>query len=296
MTVTYAYDALGQLIRVNDPNDPKANTEEVSGGTTWLYAYDNGGNILSKTWYPYTTAEAPTGGTAITYTYGNAHWKDQLTAYNGTAITYDTIGNPLNDGTWTYTWQNGRQLAEMSSAGDTVQFRYNADGLRVQKISEVTGTTDYILHGKNIVHLTNCSNSLHFRYDAQNRPALVEYNGATYAYVYDLQGDVVGLVDGNNTMVVSYVYDAWGRPLSVTGSMSTTLGAVQPFRYRGYVWDEETGLYYLRSRYYRPEIFRFINADELIIGNLFVYCNNLPINRVDYTGQLDIDFHDSVTE
>ena len=93
----------------------------------------------------------------------NSNWKDKLTAYNGAAITYDAIGNPLTDGTWTYTWQNGRQLQQMSKSGTTASFVYNAEGLRVRKT--VNGTvTNYILHGKNIVHMTQGSNTLHFLY------------------------------------------------------------------------------------------------------------------------------------
>ena len=78
---------------------------------------------------------------------------------------------------------------------------------------------------------------------------MVRFNGADYFYIYNLQGDVVAMIDANGTQVVEYVYDAWGKPLSKTGSLKDTLGTVNPFRYRGYVYDEETGLYYLRSRY-----------------------------------------------
>ena len=156
-----------------------------------------------------------------------------------------------------------------SGSGITAAFRYNSEGQRVQKT--VNGTvTDYTLHGKNIVHLTQGSNTLHFWYDANNRPAIVEYNGTRYAYIHNLQGDIVGILDSTGTEVVKYTYDAWGKVLSVTGSLASTLGTLQPFRYRGYVYDVETGLYYLRSRYYDPAWQRFLNADALIKGNLFV--------------------------
>ena len=94
---------------------------------------------------------------------------------------------------------------------------------------------------------------MHFFYDAQNRPAVVVHNGKPYGYLYNLQGDVIALIDSNGKKVVEYKYDAWGRMLSKTGTMTSTLGTLNPFRYRGYVYDEETGLYYLRSRYYNPE-------------------------------------------
>ena len=279
----YTYDALGQLIQVNDHSD----TRSGENGTTWKYTYDLGGNILKKERFVYTDTTNPLE--TVTYTYGDANWRDKLTAVNGSTIRYDAIGNPLNDGTWTYTWQNGRQLQKMQKSGVTAEFVYNADGLRVQKT--VNGVaTKYTLHGKNVVHMTSGTDELHFFYDAQNRPAVVVYNGTAYAYVKSLQGDIVAILDENGNAVVSYGYDAWGAPLWCTGELAETLGKVQPFRYRGYVFDEETGLYYLRSRYYNPQWGRFANADALIGAgkllshNLFAYCSNCSVCYTDASG------------
>ena len=274
----YTYDALGQLIQVNDHSD----TRSGENGTTWTYSYDLGGNILKKERFAYNDTTNPLE--TVTYTYGDANWRDKLTAVNGSTIRYDAIGNPLNDGTWTYTWQNGRQLQKMQKAGVTAEFVYNADGLRVQKT--VNGVaTKYTLHGKNVVHMTSGTDELHFFYDAQNRPAVVVYNGTAYAYVKSLQGDIVAILDENGNTVVSYGYDAWGAPLWCTGELAEMLGKVQPFRHRGYVFDEETGLYYLRSRYYNPRWGRFVNADGAIIQkNLFAYCSNGPIVGYDPSG------------
>ena len=279
----YTYDELGQLIQVNDHSD----TRSGENGTTWTYSYDLGGNILKKERFAY--ADTTTPLETVTYTYGDANWRDKLTAVNGSTIRYDAIGNPLSDGTWTYTWQNGRQLQKMQKAGVTAEFVYNADGLRVQKT--VNGVvTDYVLHGKNVVHMKRGNDELHFFYDAQNRPAVVVYNGVPYAYVKSLQGDIVAILDENGNMVVSYGYDAWGAPLWCTGELAETLGKVQPFRYRGYVFDEETGLYYLRSRYYNPGWGRFANADALIGAgkllshNLFAYCSNCSVCYTDASG------------
>ena len=269
-----AYDALGQLIRVNDPNDG-----------TWTYEYDCGGNILNKKQYAYTTGTLGTVQQIVSYAYGDADWKDKLTRYNGVDIAYDAIGNPIHDGVWAYTWESGRQLRRMACDATIAEFVYNADGLRVQKT--VNGvTTNYTLHGKNIVHMTKGNAELHFWYDAQNRPAIVEFNGTKYGYLYNLQGDVIGLIDSANTEVVKYTYDAWGKPLSVTGSLANTIGYYNPFRYHGYVYDVETGLYYLRSRYYNPSWGRFVNADVLIRGNLYTYCDNLPVVYSDPNGMM----------
>ena len=284
----YSYDALGQLIQVNDHSD----TRSGENGTTWKYTYDLGGNILKKERFAY--ADTTTPLETVTYTYGDANWRDKLTAVNGSTIRYDAIGNPLNDGTWTYTWQNGRQLQKMQKSGVTAEFVYNADGLRVQKT--VNGVaTKYTLHGKNIVHMTSGTDELHFFYDAQNRPAVVVYNNVPYAYVKNLQGDVIAILDAAGNVVVSYVYDAWGAPIGKSGSMAETLGIVQPFRYRGYVFDEETGLYYLRSRYYNPRWGRFVNADCIYSANCFAYCENAPIAFFDEDGMkmsLKIGFDD----
>ncbi len=93
--------------------------------------------------------------------------------------------------------------------------------------------------------------------------------------------------------MVEYLYDSWGRIIATTGSLATTLGANQPFRYRGYVYDEETGWYYLQSRYYDPTTCRFISADVLlstgqgVIGhNSFAYCINNAINLWDPEGNM----------
>ena len=294
----YTYDALGQLIQVNDHSDTRSGAD----GTTWKYTYDLGGNILKKERFAY--ADTTTPLETVTYEYGDANWRDKLTAVNGSTIRYDAIGNPLSDGTWTYTWQNGRQLQKMQKSGVTAEFVYNADGLRVQKM--VNGVaTKYTLHGKNVVHMTSGTDELHFFYDAQNRPAVVVYNGTAYAYVKSLQGDILAILDENGNTVVSYGYDAWGAPLWCIGELAETLGKVQPFRYRGYALDEETELYYNQSRFYNPSIARFITADttgvltaslkSLTEKNLFAYCDNNPVMRKDIDGAFWDTFFDIVS-
>ena len=145
--------------------------------------------------------------------------------------------------------------------------------------------TNYTLHGKNVVHMTRGNDELHFFYDAQNRPAIVVYNGTAYAYVNNLQGDIIAILDSTGAVVVSYTYDAWGMPTSIGGTLAASLGVLNPFRYRGYVYDEETGLYYLRSRYYNPVVSRFVNIDSTFAEkNLYSYCKNSPASHVDSDG------------
>ena len=122
---------------------------------------------------------------------------------------------------------------------------------------------------------------------------MVRWNGTDYAYLHNLQGDVVGLMDMQGARVVEYLYDAWGKPLGTTGTLAQTLGKANPFRYRGYVWDEETGLYYLRSRYYDPVWGRFLSGDGtcntmkgLFATNMYTYCGNKPTMRIDGEGKI----------
>ena len=274
-TTSYVYDGIGQLVRVNDPHE----------NVTWVYNYDCGGNITGKVKYAYTTGNLGSAVQTIPYTYDSV-WKDKLVSYDGASITYDAIGNPLNDGTWTYTWEKGRQLKQMSKSGTTIQFKYDHNGIRTQKsVTEngTTTTTNYIYNGNKLVHLTQGNNWLHFYYSGQS-PAMVNYNGTLYTYVKNLQGDIVAILNNAGRIVVEYKYDAWGRPLSSTGSMAGTLGALNPFRYRGYVYDEESGNYYCKERYYSPAIARFINTDIVYGRNLFFYCYNSPIIHIDSNG------------
>lgn len=116
-------------------------------------------------------------------------------------------------------------MARIYSVDTDASFVYNENGLRVQKT--VNGVvTKYTLNGKHIAHMTRGNDELHFFYDAQNKPAIVVYNGVPYSYVKNLQGDVVALLDSTGAVVVSYVYNAWGRPISKTGTLANTLGTV----------------------------------------------------------------------
>ena len=266
-------------------------------GKTWVWTYDDAGNILSKKEYAYTTGTLGSATSTITYGYGNTEWRDLLTSYNGKSFSYDTIGNLTSDGTWNYTWSQGRQLTTMSKSGTTWTFTYDANGMRTKRANGVA-TYAYTYNGSQLTHMTYGSTALHFYYDASGKPLSVVYNGTTYYYILSLQGDVVAILDSTGAAVVQYTYDAWGRLLSTSGSMATTLGAHNPLRYRGYVYDQETGLYYLQSRYYNPTICRFISADSIsylgadgtpVSYNLFAYCSNNPVMYSDPAGTFALE-------
>ena len=125
-------------------------------------------------------------------------------------------------------------------------------------------------------------------------PATISFNGNTFYYVVNGQGDITGIVDSTGKVQLRYYYDAWGVSTSVYSDDATyglTLATINPLRYRGYVFDRELGMYYLHSRYYIPQIARFLNADGLvstgqgILGNnMFAYCGNNPVIFADYSG------------
>ena len=167
-----------------------------------------------------------------------------------------------------------------------------------QRISKTVGGTTYNYHylGDQLVEMAWGANRMHFTYDAVG-PLSVNFNGTEYFYLKNAQGDVTGLVDSTGAKVVAYTCGPWGEARGVSGTLASTLGAMNPLRYRGYVYDTETGLYYLNSRYYNPTWGRFINADTTdVLGasldkanwdkNLFAYCDNNPIIRVDHGGQI----------
>ena len=214
-----------------------------------------------------------------------------LTAYDGRTITYDTVGNPLSDGVRQYTWEHGRELATITKDGATWTNTYNQDGMRIRRTNG-TVTYGYVYNGSQLSQMTVGSNTLNFSYDANGIPMSVSYNGTTYYYATNLQGDVTAILNASGSPVVSYTYDAWGKPLTVTGSLATTLGTHNPLRYRGYVYDTETELYYLQSRYYNPDTGRFLNADAFTStgqgftgNNMFAYCGNNPVSRQDTLGE-----------
>ena len=146
----------------------------------------------------------------------------------------------------------------------SIAYKYDDTGFRTQKT--VNGTaTDYLVLENRILQQSDGTNTITFRYDGENKAASFDLNGTEYYYLRNLQGDIAGIVDGTGSLVVEYTYDAWGKLLSITGSLADTVGVLNPLRYRGYYYDTETGLYYLQSRYYDPETGRFLNADETVL-------------------------------
>ena len=210
--------------------------------------------------------------------------------YNGEEITYDGIGNPLSYRGWTMNWQGGRQLAGMTKGSDTLSFAYNESGLRTSKT--VNGVThNYVWHGSKLAADITDAYALYFHYDSSGEvigfTRTANGTDTEYFYVKNFQGDILKVITATGTEAATYTYDAWGRVLTSTGDIAD----VNPLRYRGYYYDVETSLYYLQSRYYDPDVERFVNADVytttgqgIIEHNMFTYCNNNPVVASDPAG------------
>lgn len=264
-TYDYIYDGLGRVI------------ENYTSDDLCVYSYDTAGNITSvENWYE----------PVHSFTYENENWKDQLTAFDGKVITYDANGNPLTYNGYSYTWQRGTQLANISGNGKNISYIYDSQGHRVQKT--VNGlTTNYLYSGDLLMRQTDGTNTIDFQYDASGNLVGFLYNGTPYYYLRNLLNDISGIVDGEGNVVAKYRYDAYGNTIYSTGTMAE----INPIRYRGYYCDSETNWYYLCSRYYNPEWCRFISPDcffiagDVITGsNMYAYCDGDPVSYVDPSG------------
>ena len=240
----------------------------------------------------------------IQYGYAQTGWKDLMTSYNGQSITYDEIGNPLTyrDG-MTMTW-TGRQLTTLTQNGKQNTYKYDVDGLRLEKTAGGVTTQYQYVNGQLLGEKRSDGVILRYTYDALGALSGIQYKnaaGVTTNYIVrcTLSGDVDQIYNTKGNLLARYIYDTWGSTLSVTDASGKAItdanhiANINPIRYRGYYYDAETGLYYVNSRYYDSEINRFINADDIdqlgaddspLSYNLFAYCMNNPVNRFDVNG------------
>ena len=293
---------------------------------TYVYTYDTNGNILTKKEYSYTTGTLGTLLRTTAYTYGNDAWGDLLTNYNGTNISYDEIGNPLNwHNVTSMTWTQGRRLTGYTYTKDgktyNVTLNYNAEGIRISKLTEnVNDSTEkqfisYVVDGTKILKEyvldisqgNGTSTTILYMYDDTGEAVGLKVGSLAYFYGKNAQGDVVAIFNSDSALVARYYYDAWGNVVSIKNASgneitaSTNVAIINPIRYRSYYYDKDTGFYYLNSRYYDPQVGRFINADvyvstgQGIIGNnMFAYCGNNPVMFYDPDGQECICFYERV--
>ncbi|MBQ3506586.1 MAG: hypothetical protein IJA89_07445 [Clostridia bacterium] len=251
---TYTYDTLGRL------------TSETYNGETFTYTYDNKNNVQK---------------TGLTYTNG------KLTSVDGKAIVYDAMGNPTTYKGKAFTWTQGRKLAAGSMNGNTFTYEYDGNGMRYEKT--VNGKkTEYYWNGSQLLYeyRQDLNERIYYIYDASGIAGIL-YNNDVYYFAKNAFGDIVAIFNESGQQVAEYVYDAWGNVIYENYDNSDNIGEINPFRYRGYYYDTETGFYYLQTRYYDPTICRFINADNyelvgelsMVVGqlNLYTYSGNNPI-------------------
>ena len=190
-------------------------------------------------------------------------------------------------------------MSDYNNSDYVWEFTYDANGMRTGRTDGVD-TYTYVYNGSRLNYMTFNDETLTFLYSATGTPVAVIYetliSGPDYFYyVTNIQGDIIAILNQYGQEVTTYTYDAWGN-VTTTGSMAHSLGGINPLRYRGYVYDAETQLYYLQSRYYDPTMGRFISADDIsylgagdsvVSYNLYAYCGNNPVMGYDPTGHWD---------
>lgn len=299
----YAYDVHGRLVKELD----------YVNSTGCVYGYTSTGNVVAKHLKKINSDGSLTNIQDIKYSYENGDWADQLTKYGNQKITYDSVGNPVkyHDGK-KFEWIRGRELSKIILSDDSdVTYEYNQNGLRTHKETNIT-STDYEWDEKKLIRetvtykLSGRKYDIWYYYDGNGDIAGFEYNEISEMnqelnrksiyYEKNMQGDVIGLIDSTGAKIASYAYDAWGNVVdTVCYEKNEIPYALNHITYRGYYFDNESGFYYLQSRYYDAEVGRFINADDVFIikskgkdvykDNMYIYCNSNPVINLDCTGR-----------
>ncbi|MDE7205723.1 MAG: hypothetical protein K2N90_00910 [Lachnospiraceae bacterium] len=290
-TGAYTYNNYGELTKA---------VEKYQAGTyTYEYAYDSGENIRTE------KVAGPSGTKTHTYTYDSV-WKDQLVRYDGKSISYDKMGNPTNYMGAGMTWDvKGNLTSVKNRNGKNAEYTYLSDGQRYTKTTGGKKTT-YLYNNGLLLSETTGNEVINYYYDSDGTILGIgckKGTGAEKHYFFEKNafGDVIAVYRNSDSILIgTYEYDLWGNPISVkeaaTGRDTDGILGKNPFRYRCYYYDTETGFYYLNSRYYDPQIRRFISADDRlaepgasVIGyNLYTYCDNSPVGVADYDGHCPI--------
>ncbi|MBQ9266157.1 MAG: RHS repeat-associated core domain-containing protein [Bacilli bacterium] len=289
----FTYDNLNRLVR----------EDNQALNRTFVYAYNNGGNITFKVEYNYTTGNLGTPINVISYGYNSSSHKDMLISWNGYNFSYDAAGNPLTYKGCSLTRNSSNRLSKYSyNAQKYIEFEYNAIGERREKVyhngsSTIRHTYTYLDNKILAEEITSNSENkaIIFIYEKDEIIGFYDRFSLPYLYRKNILGDVIEINDYYGDLVAEYKYDAWGN-CTVTNHNEENIGDLNPIRYRSYYFDNETGLYYLINRYYDPKTGRFISPDsidyldyKLINGlNLYCYCLNNPIIHTDKLGTISI--------
>lgn len=250
--------------------------------------YDNNGNIVKRREFVFTlkdnTLIEELESTDKVYVYNG----DQMVSYNGQTCVYDDMGNPKTYRNMSCVWEKGRQLKSISDGANTVSFTYDEFGMRTTKTAGGI-TTNYVYENGKLLREVTGSEKIDFVYGSDG---IIGFRTGNKNYLYrkNVFGDVTEIYSDNGTLVGKYSYTAFGECIVKVNEGG--IAEKNPIRYRGYYYDEEMSLYYLKSRYYDPVTGRFITIDDIsyidpetINGlNLYAYCNNNPISNVDPNG------------
>jgi len=275
----YGYDDWNNIVKITD-TAAKADGKSESVRT---YAYNDYGEV-----------------TKVVKSYGNG----QKNTYT---YTYDVCGQPINYMGATCKWDVYGNLVSYSKGNDKITYTYTSDGRRRSKT--VNGvTTTYCYHNGLLLSETTGDETLRYYYDNTGAVLSIGYiKGSAaenkYFFTRNAQNDIVSVYRSSDSKLIgTYEYDLWGKPISIKeatqGIDTDGILTKNPLRYRSYRYDAETGFYHLKSRYYDPNIRRFISADTVAVltvettspgfKNLFAYCENNPIIMEDSTGQAGV--------
>jgi len=263
-TRTFAYDALQRLKSDGTTGTPESYDYDLTGNRTTsflstLHTHDDANRLLEDDQF--------------TYTYdanGNLATKTDKTTSDVT----------------TYTWDAQDQLVQITFPDTTTAtYRYDGLGRRIEK--NVNGSiTRYIYDGEDIVLEYDGTNTFVARYShgqQTDQPLAVQRAGVGFFYYHaDHQGSITHLTDSSGLVANSYQYDSYGRTLTVSETLP------QPFTYTGREFDNESGLYYYRARYFDSQTGRFLSEDPIRFRggdqSLYVYVFNNPVNFGDPSG------------
>jgi RHS repeat-associated protein len=310
-TSTFTYDKNGNVTSIGgtktdnveyeyDENNQLILETNLTTSRKIEYSYDRHGNIVSAVTKTLTNILI----SSDTYSYAST-FPNELVSFNGVTITYDSLHNPTSLNGATLTYYRGNKLSTYSKNNTNITFKYNGSGLRTYKLVNTT-LHRYVYDSNNRIIREKIektispygTDTLTFVYGINGIMGF-KYNNDVYVYEKDIFNNVIALhkVGASSNPVAKYSYDAYGntKVLNSNGTentSSTFIGNINPFRYRSYYFDNETGFYYCQSRYYVPCLRRWLTMDDLsyldsksIYGlNLYAYCNNNPIMYSDDGG------------
>ena len=314
---SYTYDKVGNILSITTTNSNSQNVnyqydsfyrlaKETHPSENYYidYTYDTNGNILAAIKKDLTNNVIETN----TFTYSSSY-PNRLSQYNGSSISYDSYGNPLNVSGATLVYVKGHLLSSRVKSGTTTTYKYNGFGVRTyKKVGSILHR--YVVEGgrinREVIEETISPYSKHYFIYLYGLNGIIGfvYDGDKYLYEKDLQNNIIAIYK-KTTLSISlkarYIYDAYGnhQVLNPDGTVNTSvsfIGHLNPFRYRSYYYDEDSGFYYCQSRYYVPYLRRWLTPDDLsyldnqdIFGcNLYLYCYDNPVMYSDKNGTFPV--------